>query len=151
MKKHISEYSATSSSQWSQGSNYSMMEHEIIREWEGLECLMMDLAIQYLQRILAASHSGRKTVLKDVPMQTIGTVSSRTFELKGEAPVSVLHCPKKFNYRGIEGIIVKIVCHRTYRPHSSALCYGLVTDGRISNTVGYQSNRRGNGERREKG
>jgi hypothetical protein len=32
MKKHISEYSATSSSQWSQGSNYSMMEHEIIRE-----------------------------------------------------------------------------------------------------------------------
>jgi hypothetical protein len=105
MKKHISEYSATSSSQWSQGSNYSMMEHEIIciREWEGLECLMMDLAMQYLQRILAASHSGRKTVLKDVPMQTIGTVSSRTFEVKGEAPVSVLYCPKKFNYRGIEG------------------------------------------------
>jgi hypothetical protein len=48
-----------------------------------------------LQRILAASHSGRKTVLEDVPMQTIGTVSSRTFEVKGEAPVSVLYCPKK--------------------------------------------------------
>jgi hypothetical protein len=112
---------------------------------------MIYLGIQYLQRILAASHSGRKTVLKDVPMQTIGTVSSRTFEVKGEASVSVLYCPKKFNYGGIEGIIVKIVCHRTYRPHSSALCYGLVTDGRISNTVGYQSNRRGNGERREKG
>jgi hypothetical protein len=109
MKKHISEYSATSSSQLSQGSNYSMMEHEISLDWEGLKWLMMDLAIQYLQRILAASHGGRKTVLKDVPTQTIGTVSSRTFEVKGEEPVSVLYCLKKFNYRGIEGIIVKIV------------------------------------------
>jgi hypothetical protein len=57
-----SEQSSTSSSegsqgsQGSQGSNYSMMDHEIIQGREGLECLTLQLATHYLERILLEYH-----------------------------------------------------------------------------------------------